>query len=135
MIRCNYVWRLFVTFRMFPHCWRTKADFSVFPSEWIIFQASFWSFDKILYIFISFSFGGRKRRKWLVIEKYEMLNVQCAHGRPTTVPLVNLEALHKQLRELEVSNKNGSNGTWHGLQQHELSLERTLQRLSSAEGL
>ncbi|GFY87723.1 MUTL protein homolog 3 [Actinidia rufa] len=38
---------------------------------------------------------------------------QCAHGRPTTVPLVNLEALHKQIAKL--GSWNGSpNGLWHG---------------------
>lgn len=64
-----------------------------------------------------------------------MLNVQCAHGRPTTVPLVNLEALHKQIKELEIQGRSGSNGTWNGLGRQELSIERMLQRLSSAEGL
>lgn len=63
------------------------------------------------------------------------VNVQCAHGRPTTVPLVNLEALHKQIKELEILGKSGSNGTWNGLGRHKLSIERMLQRLGSAEGL
>lgn len=36
--------------------------------------------------------------------------MQCAHGRPTTVPLVNLEALHKQIAQL-----NNSSELWHGL--------------------
>ena len=58
--------------------------------------------------------------------------MQCAHGRPTTVPLVNLEALHKQIREMEILDKNGSNGTWHGLRRHELSIERMLQQVGSA---
>ena len=60
--------------------------------------------------------------------------LQCAHGRPTTVPLVNLEALHKQIAKLGLWN-GGSNELWHGLHQYEPSLKRAAQRLSSARGL
>ncbi|GFZ09462.1 MUTL protein homolog 3 [Actinidia rufa] len=58
---------------------------------------------------------------------------QCAHGRPTTVPLVNLEALHKHIAKLGSWN-GSSNGLWHGLRRHELNLERASHRLSSARG-
>uniref|UniRef100_A0A0A0L1I8 MutL C-terminal dimerisation domain-containing protein n=1 Tax=Cucumis sativus TaxID=3659 RepID=A0A0A0L1I8_CUCSA len=73
----------------------------------------------------------------LLVEELKQTSLcfQCAHGRPTTVPLVNLEALHKQIKELEIHGRSGSNGTWNGLGRQELSIERMLQRLSSAEGL
>lgn len=50
--------------------------------------------------------------------------MQCAHGRPTTVPLVNLEALHKQIAQL-----NNSSELWHGLHRGEISLKRASRRL------
>ncbi|KAJ4966151.1 hypothetical protein NE237_018000 [Protea cynaroides] len=69
----------------------------------------------------------------LIVEELKQTSLcfQCAHGRPTTVPLVNLEALHKQIAELQLWNDN-SNGLWHGLHRHKLSLERAKQRLRSA---
>lgn len=63
--------------------------------------------------------------------KHTSLCFQCAHGRPTTVPLVNLEALHNQIAKLGLMNKSSSN-KWHGLQRHEVSIDRAIQRLSSA---
>jgi DNA mismatch repair protein MLH3 len=56
--------------------------------------------------------------------------MQCAHGRPTTIPLVNLEALHKQVAKLGFLGDR-SNKLWHGLRRQELSIERAAQRLSS----
>lgn len=53
--------------------------------------------------------------------------MQCAHGRPTTVPLVNLEALHKQIAQLDNSSE-----FWRGLRRREISLERASQRLLTA---
>ncbi|CAL5371396.1 unnamed protein product [Camellia sinensis] len=72
----------------------------------------------------------------LIVEELKQTSLcfQCAHGRPTTVPLVNLEALHKQIAKLGLWN-GGSNELWHGLHQHVPSLERAAQRLSSARGL
>ncbi|CAL5439662.1 unnamed protein product [Camellia sinensis] len=72
----------------------------------------------------------------LIVEELKQTSLcfQCAHGQPTTVPLVNLEALHKQIAKLGLWN-GGSNELWHGLHQHEPSLERAAQRLSSARGL
>lgn len=64
------------------------------------------------------------------ITKLEWI-VQCAHGRPTTVPLVNLEALHKQIAKIALMNDD-LNGLWHGLCRHELAIERAAQRLSLA---
>lgn len=57
--------------------------------------------------------------------------MQCAHGRPTTVPLVNMEALHKHLTKVSSLN-DASVDMWHGLRRHELSLERAARRLMSA---
>lgn len=59
--------------------------------------------------------------------------MQCAHGRPTTVPLVNLEALHNQIAKPGLMNDSSSD-EWHGLQRREISIERATQRLSSARG-
>ncbi|GMP32182.1 hypothetical protein CsSME_00006061 [Camellia sinensis var. sinensis] len=72
----------------------------------------------------------------LIVEELKQTSLcfQCAHGRPTTVPLVNLEALHKQIAKLGLWN-GGSNELWHGLHQHEPSLKRAAQRLSFARGL
>ncbi|CAL5373562.1 unnamed protein product [Camellia sinensis] len=72
----------------------------------------------------------------LIVEELKQTSLcfQCAHGRPTTVPLVTLEALHKQIAKLGLWN-GGSNELWHGLHQHVPSLERAAQRLSSARGL
>ncbi|XP_062102778.1 DNA mismatch repair protein MLH3 isoform X2 [Humulus lupulus] len=69
----------------------------------------------------------------LLIEelKYTSLCFQCAHGRPTTAPLVNLEVLHKQIAKTALLTDD-SNGLWHGLRRHELSVERAERRLMSA---
>lgn len=63
--------------------------------------------------------------------KQTALCFQCAHGRPTTAPLVNLEALHKQIAKIALLNDE-VNGLWHGLHRHELTVERAVQRLNSA---
>lgn len=60
---------------------------------------------------------------------YETFVLQCAHGRPTTAPLVNLEALHKHIAKM-ASLSDGEDQLWHGLRRHELSLERAEKRLS-----
>lgn len=69
----------------------------------------------------------------LIVEELKQTSLcfQCAHGRPTTVPLVNLDALHKQIDKLRSWNENSD--TWHGLRRHVPSLERATKRLSSAE--
>ncbi|KAJ7953230.1 DNA mismatch repair protein MLH3 [Quillaja saponaria] len=71
----------------------------------------------------------------LLVEELKQTSLcfQCAHGRPTTVPIVNLEALHNQIVKLGLLN-DCPNGKWHGLHRHELSLERAAQRLCSARG-
>ncbi|GER51106.1 MutL DNA mismatch repair protein [Striga asiatica] len=56
--------------------------------------------------------------------KRTSLCFQCAHGRPTTVPLVNLDLLHDRIANL------CSAQSWHGLSRHKPSLERVAQRLS-----
>ncbi|KAF3440250.1 hypothetical protein FNV43_RR18534 [Rhamnella rubrinervis] len=63
--------------------------------------------------------------------KQTSLCFQCAHGRPTTVPLVNMEALHKHIAKVSSLNE-ASIEMWHGLRRHELSLERATHRLRSA---
>lgn len=71
----------------------------------------------------------------LIVEelKRTTLSFQCAHGRPTTAPLVDLLVLHKQIAKLGNWN-HGSSGSWHGLSRHKPSLERAAQRLSSKGG-
>ncbi|KAI3794330.1 hypothetical protein L1987_36959 [Smallanthus sonchifolius] len=67
----------------------------------------------------------------LIVEELKKTSMcfQCAHGRPTTAPLVNLVALHKQIANLG-NWSHGSSGPWHGLSRHRPSLERVTQRLS-----
>ncbi|KAF9612376.1 hypothetical protein IFM89_039277, partial [Coptis chinensis] len=66
----------------------------------------------------------------LIIEELKQTSLcfQCAHGRPTTVPIVNLEALRKQIDNLNTWNVC-SRQPWHGLVRHRPSLERARQRL------
>ncbi|XP_071707825.1 DNA mismatch repair protein MLH3 isoform X2 [Rutidosis leptorrhynchoides] len=68
----------------------------------------------------------------LIVEELKQTSMcfQCAHGRPTTAPLVNLVVLHKQIAKLG-NWSHGSSGPWHGLSRHKPSLERSAQRLSS----
>ncbi|EYU26217.1 hypothetical protein MIMGU_mgv1a021714mg [Erythranthe guttata] len=58
----------------------------------------------------------------------QFLFLQCAHGRPTTVPLVNLNLLHNKI------DKPLLDESWHGLRRHKLSLERSAQRLPNQQG-
>ncbi|XP_048431401.1 DNA mismatch repair protein MLH3 isoform X2 [Pyrus x bretschneideri] len=69
----------------------------------------------------------------LIVEELKQTSLcfQCAHGRPTTAPLVNLEALHKQIAKITSSN-DGTDQLWHGLGRHELSLARAEKRLNLA---
>ncbi|KAJ0240725.1 DNA mismatch repair protein MLH3 [Hirschfeldia incana] len=66
----------------------------------------------------------------LIIEglKQTSLCFQCAHGRPTTVPLVNLKALHKQIAKLEPRQP-----PWHGFERREITLDRAKSRLDEAK--
>ncbi|KAG2695162.1 hypothetical protein I3843_07G002300 [Carya illinoinensis] len=69
----------------------------------------------------------------LIVEELTQTSLcfQCAHGRPTTIPIVNLEALHKQTAKLGSLGDN-PNKLWHGLHRQELSIDRAAQRLGSA---
>ncbi|XP_039159136.1 DNA mismatch repair protein MLH3 isoform X2 [Eucalyptus grandis] len=69
----------------------------------------------------------------LIVEELKgtSLCFQCAHGRPTTVPLVDLEALHKQVKRLCLPD-DCPNDLWHGLRRCEISLERAAKRLDVA---
>ncbi|KAG8373586.1 hypothetical protein BUALT_Bualt11G0039800 [Buddleja alternifolia] len=64
----------------------------------------------------------------LIVEELKRTSLcfQCAHGRPTTVPLLDLDLLHNKIA------KHASHGPWHGLCQHKFSLKRSTNRLSSA---
>ncbi|MCL7024487.1 hypothetical protein MKW94_003808 [Papaver nudicaule] len=68
----------------------------------------------------------------LIVEELKQTSLcfQCAHGRPTTAPLVNLGALHKQISNLRSWSKD-SDEVWHGLHRHRPSLERAAKRLSN----
>ncbi|XP_074378948.1 DNA mismatch repair protein MLH3 isoform X3 [Apium graveolens] len=70
----------------------------------------------------------------LIVEELKQTSLcfQCAHGRPTTVPLVNLELLRKQI--LKLGLRSSSNELWQGLRRHEVSLQRAAQRLDAARG-
>ncbi|KAK9713418.1 hypothetical protein RND81_06G026000 [Saponaria officinalis] len=65
--------------------------------------------------------------------KRTSLCFQCAHGRPTTVPLVNLDVLHKWIVQLG-SSRDGPKLTWHGLRRNAINLERAKHRLDVARG-
>ncbi|KAL3525170.1 hypothetical protein ACH5RR_013542 [Cinchona calisaya] len=69
----------------------------------------------------------------LIVEELKQTSLcfQCAHGRPTTVPLVNLDILHKQIDRLGLYS-GGTCNLWQGLCRHEISLERAASRLTSA---
>ncbi|XP_075655898.1 DNA mismatch repair protein MLH3 [Castanea sativa] len=71
----------------------------------------------------------------LIVEELKKTSLcfQCAHGRPTTVPLVNLEALRKQVAKVGFLGDSSSE-LWHGLCRQKFSIERAAQRLSSARG-
>ncbi|KAL8160468.1 hypothetical protein V2J09_002005 [Rumex salicifolius] len=66
----------------------------------------------------------------LIVEELKRTSLcfQCAHGRPTMAPLVNLEALHKQIKNLCLC-KDDSSKAWHGLQRQPIALERAKLRL------
>ncbi|KAL1814883.1 DNA mismatch repair protein MLH3 isoform X1 [Daucus carota subsp. sativus] len=68
----------------------------------------------------------------LIVEELKQTSLcfQCAHGRPTTAPLVNLELLHEQI--LKLGLRGSSNELWQGLRRHEVSLKRAVQRLDAA---
>ncbi|EPS57534.1 hypothetical protein M569_17283, partial [Genlisea aurea] len=62
----------------------------------------------------------------LIVEELKRTSLcfQCAHGRPTTVPVVDLEALRKSIVKLSPDE------AWHGLRPHRISLDRCEQRLN-----
>ncbi|KAJ0967778.1 hypothetical protein J5N97_024695 [Dioscorea zingiberensis] len=70
----------------------------------------------------------------LIVEelKETSLCFQCAHGRPTTAPLLNMVSLHEQLALLEMRLGIPEN-SWHGLRQHRPSIDRARQRLASSK--
>uniref|UniRef100_A0A803KSP3 MutL C-terminal dimerisation domain-containing protein n=1 Tax=Chenopodium quinoa TaxID=63459 RepID=A0A803KSP3_CHEQI len=71
----------------------------------------------------------------LIVEelKQKSLCFQCAHGRPTTVPLVNLKALHKGILQLGSWHDHSKN-TWHGLCREAINLDRAKRRLDMVRG-
>ncbi|PWZ38448.1 hypothetical protein Zm00014a_038171 [Zea mays] len=66
----------------------------------------------------------------LIIEELKATSLcfQCAHGRPTTVPILNIASLHDELARLQMLSGRKAE-TWHGLGHHEPSLERAHMRL------
>ncbi|XVE87550.1 hypothetical protein DITRI_Ditri18aG0126500 [Diplodiscus trichospermus] len=71
----------------------------------------------------------------LIVEELKQTSLcfQCAHGRPTTVPIVNLEALHRQIAKMQVADDDPRE-LWHGLGRHRVNLERASLRLRAARG-
>ncbi|CAN6175249.1 unnamed protein product [Urochloa humidicola] len=72
----------------------------------------------------------------LIIEelKETSLCFQCAHGRPTTVPIVNMASLHDELaRHQMLSGRQAE--AWHGLAHQGPSLERARVRLKQLRKL
>ncbi|OEL36020.1 DNA mismatch repair protein MLH3, partial [Dichanthelium oligosanthes] len=66
--------------------------------------------------------------------KATSLCFQCAHGRPTTVPIVNIASLHDELaRHQKLSRRQAE--TWHGLAHQGPSLERAQMRLKQLRKL
>ncbi|XP_020091760.1 DNA mismatch repair protein MLH3 isoform X3 [Ananas comosus] len=72
----------------------------------------------------------------LIVEELKSTSLcfQCAHGRPTAVPLVNMAALHEQLGRLE-TQIGGPSHVWHGLSHHTPGIERAHMRLNSSKRL
>lgn len=70
----------------------------------------------------------------IIVEELKATSLcfQCAHGRPTTVPLLNMPSLREQLMILEM-DKGSLRETWHGLCRHAPTIERAQQRLESAK--
>ncbi|PVH64799.1 hypothetical protein PAHAL_2G358900 [Panicum hallii] len=72
----------------------------------------------------------------LIIEELKATSLcfQCAHGRPTTVPIVNVASLHSELvRHQMLSGRQAE--TWHGLAHQGPSLERAQMRLKQLRKL
>ncbi|XP_039792441.1 DNA mismatch repair protein MLH3-like isoform X4 [Panicum virgatum] len=72
----------------------------------------------------------------LIIEELKATSLcfQCAHGRPTTVPIVNVASLHGELvRHQMLSGRQAE--TWHGLAHQGPSLERAQMRLKQLRKL
>ncbi|KAL6844606.1 hypothetical protein ACP4OV_025265 [Aristida adscensionis] len=72
----------------------------------------------------------------LIIEELKATSLcfQCAHGRPTTVPIVNIASLHEELARLEMLSGKQADA-WHGLSHQEPSLERAQMRLKQLRRL
>ncbi|KNA24368.1 hypothetical protein SOVF_016200 [Spinacia oleracea] len=71
----------------------------------------------------------------LIVEELKRTSLcfQCAHGRPTTVPLVNLKVLQKGVLQLGSWHERSKN-TWHGLCRKEITLDRAKRRLNMVKG-
>lgn len=112
--RRNYVWWFFVTLGVFFNCRRTESNILMFSGK----TSGLYDLLGRLSFFFS-----------LLIDRTIF---QCAHGRPTTVPLLNISALHQQLEKLKL-NKGGSNEAWHGLRDHPRSIRRAQMLLDSSK--
>ncbi|XP_042384329.1 DNA mismatch repair protein MLH3-like isoform X1 [Zingiber officinale] len=69
----------------------------------------------------------------LIVEELKATSLcfQCAHGRPTMAPLLNISALHEQLEKLKFNN-GGANEAWHGLRHHPRSIHHAQMLLDSS---
>ncbi|PNT65097.1 hypothetical protein BRADI_4g37263v3 [Brachypodium distachyon] len=73
----------------------------------------------------------------LIIEELKATSLcfQCAHGRPTTVPIVNVASLRDELARLGTLNGRSQTEPWHGLSHHGPCLERAQTRLKQLRRL
>uniref|UniRef100_A0ACD5YCS6 Uncharacterized protein n=1 Tax=Avena sativa TaxID=4498 RepID=A0ACD5YCS6_AVESA len=74
----------------------------------------------------------------LIIEELKATSLcfQCAHGRPTTVPIVNVSSLRDEIARLGMlSGRSDADESWHGLTHHGPSLERAKTRLKQLRRL
>ncbi|WOL05315.1 DNA mismatch repair protein MLH3 [Canna indica] len=71
----------------------------------------------------------------LIVEELKATSLcfQCAHGRPTTVPLLNMSALHEQLAKLKINKGSSDEKTWHGLCRRRPSIQHARLLLNSAK--
>lgn len=74
----------------------------------------------------------------LIIEELKATSLcfQCAHGRRTTVPIVNVSSLRDEIARLGMlGGRSEADESWHGLSHHGPSLERAKTRLKQLRRL
>ncbi|XP_072973174.1 DNA mismatch repair protein MLH3 isoform X2 [Typha angustifolia] len=70
----------------------------------------------------------------LIVEELKKTSLcfQCAHGRPTAVPILDIRSLHEQLARLGMQ-KEALREKWHGLSNHKPSFGRAQMHLNRAK--